>query len=160
MRPMRPADATVWLGLVLWFAAQMLPAYTQPSLSGESQTTIPGIAATLLTWLNAILGHSWALAFAWSANLWLAAELVAWATGRRRAAIGLGSVSAVAGAVGMWVLLSGGLPEYGTFGQIADVGIGSWLWVGGMLAVLAGVAWPKGFARIRAVPGSVAGQLS
>jgi hypothetical protein len=136
----RVDDPLVLLGLAGWILAQALPAYgTAPFLQPEPDTTM-GWQATLLAWDLAILGGSWEILAAWTANLWLLLAFVARWRAHRRAALVFAVAAAGCSAVGMWVLLRGGLPEWGAPATITCIGIGSLVWFASTIAVVAGVA--------------------
>ena len=140
----RGAGSLVLGGIVLWVIAQALPAYTD---STESATVVPGWEATIGTWLGALyawmggaVGGAVALLVAWAANIWLVLAIVS--LGLRRAALGFAILAAASSAVGMWVLLSGRLPDVAPIATVT-VGIGSFVWFASTLVVLAGTAyWP------------------
>jgi hypothetical protein len=140
----RGAEYVILGGIVLWVVAQALPAYTN-----ESATAVPGWVATIGTWLEAILawglgsvGGGLMLLVAWAANIWLVLAVVSLGLRRHQAALGFAILAAASSAVGMWVLLSGGLPDGGPI-ETVTVGIGSFVWFASTLVVLAGTAyWP------------------
>ena len=138
------ADRVVLFGVVLWVVAQILPAYTTPGLL-EPTNTVEGYRATLGAWSLAIwVAHgdpiaAFALLIAWSANIWLVIALVFLARHHHGAALVLAVVAAGCAAVGMWVLLAGGFPEIYSFAAITEVGLGSWVWLASILAVVAGL---------------------
>jgi hypothetical protein len=52
-------------------------------------------------------------------------------------------LAAASAAVGMWVLLSGGLPDLWKIARVIEIGIGSFVWFASTLVVLAAIAyWP------------------
>jgi hypothetical protein len=144
----RVGDPLVILGLAMWILAQALPAYgTAPFLHPEPDTTM-GWQATLIAWDLAILGGSWAVFVAWTANLWFVLAFVARWRAHRRAALVFAVAAAACSAEGMWVLFSGGLPEsgWGSPATITRIGTGSILWLASTITVVAGVtgwAWAR-----------------
>ena len=138
------ADRVVLFGVVLWVVAQILPAYTTPGLL-EPTNTVEGYRATLAAWaLAPFAGHfdpvgGLAILVAWTANIWLVIALVSLARHHHGAALVLAVVAAGCAAVGMWVLLAGGFPEIYSFAAITEVGLGSWVWLASILAVVAGL---------------------
>ncbi len=147
----RGAEYVILGGIVLWVIAQALPAYTHPvSDPLESAFTVYGLVATIGTWLDAWLawtlnsvGGALALLVAWAANIWLVLAIVSLGLRRHQAALGFAILAAASSAVGMWVLLSGGLPDLNETARVIEVGIGSYVWFTSTLVVLAGTAyWP------------------
>jgi hypothetical protein len=142
----RGAGSFVLGGLVLWVVAQALPAYTGPGI-GEPTITRLGLYCTLFTWLNALFiwNHTGALPIlvAWAANIWLVLAIASLGLRRNGAALRLATLAAASSAVGMWVLLSGGLPDVGSYATVTEIGIGSFVWFASTLVVLAAIAyWP------------------
>lgn len=136
------SDALVFVGLCLWLVAQALPAYTTAAYLSDEPNLVWGVVATLLAWIHFFFvpGVSGLLiTFAWSANVWLAlAVLARWRWPEWM--VPFAALAEVACAVGIGILVAGGVPEAG--GHITEVGVGSWLWMAGTLIVLAGAALP------------------
>jgi hypothetical protein len=125
------ANILVAAACALWLAAQFLPAFTDPGHPVPDRSEY-GWYATVYGWFALFFGGAGVLLFAgWTANLWFAGAVIAGLAHRRRA-WALAAAAVVTAFAGVLAVVS-------TI-HAAQVGIGSWLWLGAMVMVACSAA--------------------
>jgi hypothetical protein len=121
------ANLLIAAACALWLAAQLLPAFTDPGHPVPDRSEY-GWYATALGWLAPVyLGGAGVPLFAgWTANLWFAGAVVAGLRhhGRFRTLALAALATAVGGVVAVISMI-----------HVAQVGLGSWLWLSAMVVI-------------------------
>jgi hypothetical protein len=149
---LRSWDVLLVVGLLLWLTSQALPAYSNVPV-GAFVTVASGLFGVL----GVLLSAEWGLAaiVGWTANLWLLAALLArlsnhHAGARRCAGISvpcaLAEIAAIVlGSESTYLnpdYRSGGPVYLRTAPDLADVGLGAWLWLASIvLLAISTIRW-------------------